>query len=80
MCGFAGFCCGGGLVSKSCLTLATPWTIARQAPLSVGFPRQEHWSELLFPSPPADLLKLMISKLYPKPVKPELLEVGPRQE
>ena len=27
-----------------------PWTIARQAPLSMGFPRQEHWSELLFPS------------------------------
>ena len=27
---------GGGLVAKSCPTLATPWTIARQAPLSVG--------------------------------------------
>ena len=27
----------GGLVAKSCLTLATPWTIARQAPLSMGF-------------------------------------------
>ena len=23
---------------------ATPWTIAHQAPLSMGFPRQEHWS------------------------------------
>ena len=31
---------GGGLVIKSCLTLATPWTVARQAPLSMGFPRQ----------------------------------------
>ena len=30
---------------------ATPWTVARQAPLSVGFFRQEHWSELPFPSP-----------------------------
>ena len=28
----------------------TPWTIAHQAPLSVGFPRQEYWSGLLFPS------------------------------
>ena len=30
---------------------ATPWTIARQAPLSVGFPRQEYWNGLPFPSP-----------------------------
>jgi len=29
----------------------TPWTVARQAPLSMGFPRQEYWSGLLFPSP-----------------------------
>ena len=29
----------------------TPWTIARQAPLSVGFPRQENWSGLPFASP-----------------------------
>ena len=28
-----------------------PWTIARQAPLSVGFSRQECWSGLSFPSP-----------------------------
>ena len=42
---------GGGLVSKSCLTLATPWTIACQAPLSVGVSRQEYWSGLPFPSP-----------------------------
>ena len=40
----------GGLVSP-CLTLATPWTVAHQAPLSVGFSRQEHWSGLPFPSP-----------------------------
>ena len=44
---------GGGLVAKSCLTLATPWTVARQAPLSVGFPRQEYWIGLPFPSPKA---------------------------
>ena len=30
---------------------ATPWTIACQAALSMGFPRQEYWSELPFPSP-----------------------------
>ena len=28
----------------------TPWTVARQAPLSTGFPRQEYWSGLPFPS------------------------------
>ena len=42
---------GGGLVAKSCLTLATPWTVAHQAPLSMGFSRQEYWSGLPFPSP-----------------------------
>ena len=30
---------------------ATPWTVARQAPLSTGFSRREHWSGLSFPSP-----------------------------
>ena len=30
---------------------ATPWTIARQPPLSVGFPREEYWSGLPFPTP-----------------------------
>ena len=29
---------------------ATPWTVAHQAPLSMGFPRQEHWSRLPLPS------------------------------
>ena len=29
----------------------TPWTVACQAPLSIGFPRQEYWSGLPFPSP-----------------------------
>ena len=39
------------LVAKSCLTLATPWTVACQAPLSMEFSRQEYWSGLPFPSP-----------------------------
>ena len=29
----------------------TPWTVACQVPLSMGFPRQEYWSGLPFPSP-----------------------------
>ena len=40
-----------GLAAKSCLTLVTPKTIARQAPLSMGFPRQEFWSGLPCPQP-----------------------------
>ena len=32
----------------------TLWTIAHKAPLSMGFSRQEYWSELPFP-PPGDL-------------------------
>ena len=53
--------CGGGgaveipllvlLVAKSCPTFATPWTVALQAPLSIGFPREEYWSGLPFLSP-----------------------------
>ena len=45
---------GGGrlvAVAKSCLTLVSPWTVANQVPLSIGFSRQEYWSELPFPSP-----------------------------
>ena len=46
-----------------------PWTIARQAPLSMGFPRQEYWSGLPFPSP-GDL---------PEPgIKPEALALSGR--
>ena len=30
---------------------ATPWTVAHQAPRSVGFSRQEYWNGLPFPSP-----------------------------
>ena len=40
-----------GLVSNSYPTFETPWTIACQAPLCVGFSRQEYWSGLPFPSP-----------------------------
>ena len=47
----AGHMDGGGLVAKSCPTLATPKTVACQAPLSTGFSRQEYWSGLPLPSP-----------------------------
>ena len=38
-------------VAHSCLTHCNPWTVAHQAPPSVGFSRQEYWSGLPFPSP-----------------------------
>ena len=39
------------LVAKSYLTLVIVWTVARQVPMSLGFPRQEYWSGLPLPSP-----------------------------
>ena len=39
------------LVAKSCLTLKTPWAVAHQLPLSMGYPGQEYWNGLPFPSP-----------------------------
>ena len=51
--------------SLSCIRLfATPWTIAHQAPLSMGFPRQEYWSGLSFPSP-GDFLNSEIEPAFP---------------
>ena len=41
----------GGLVAKLCPTLAIPWTVACQAPLSMGFSRQRYCRGLSFPSP-----------------------------
>ena len=32
-------------------SFATPWTVAHQAPLSMGFPRQEYWNRLPFLPP-----------------------------
>ena len=43
-------------------TLRTPWTVAHQAPLSMGFSRQEYWSALPFPLP-RDLLDLGIEPM-----------------
>ena len=41
---------GGGEVAQSCPTLAAAWTVTCQAPLSMGFSRQQYWSRLPFPS------------------------------
>ena len=43
---------------------ATSWTVARQAPLSMGFSKQEYWSGLPFPSP-GDLPDLGIEPASP---------------
>ena len=47
------------------LHFCNPWTVAHQAPLSMGFPRQEHWSGLSF-APPGNLDPRI------KPVSPAL--------
>ena len=39
--------CGRSVMSDS----VTPWTVAYEAPPSMGFSRQEYWSGLPFPSP-----------------------------
>ena len=43
------YCCCS--VTKLWPTVLPPWTVGRQAPLSMGFPRQEYWSGLPFPAP-----------------------------
>ena len=43
---------------------AAPWTVASQAPLSMGFFRQEYWNRLSFP-PPRDLSDPGIEPLFP---------------
>ena len=42
--------CMFSLFSHVCL-FVNPWTVAPQAPQSMGFSRQEYWSEFLVPSP-----------------------------
>ena len=54
-------CC---LFPKLCPTLWDPWTVACQAPLSLGFSRQEYWSGLPVPSP-GDLSDLGIELASP---------------
>ena len=42
----------------------TPWTVAQEAPLSMGFSRQEYWDGLSFP-PPGDLLDTGVELVSP---------------
>ena len=59
---------GGGCLVLSCVQLfATLWAVARQAPLSRGFPRQEYRSGLPLPTP-GDLLGMAVAS----PVSPAL--------
>ena len=60
------------LVTRLYLTLATPWTVAHQPPLSMGFPRQEYWSGMLF-LPPGDLSD---PRIKPTPPMCLTLQVG----
>ena len=54
--------------AQSCPTLCNPMVYSQQAPLSIGFPRQEYWSGLPFPSPkclfPEDTLKITFLFLH----------------
>ena len=72
--------------------LATLWTVTRQAPLSMGFSRQEYWSGLSFPppgdfsdpgtepiSPVAPALHVDLTSLAPHERLPEILVV-PREK
>ena len=43
----------------------TPWTVAYQAPLSMGFSRQEYWSELPFPPPVDQVLSELFTMTHP---------------
>ena len=55
---------GGGLIAKTCPPLCDPMDCSPPAPLSMGFPRQDSWSGLPFPSP-GDLLDPGIKPLFP---------------
>ena len=52
------------LVTSVVFDSATPWTVACQAPLSMGLSQQEYWSGLSFPSP-GDLPNLGIEPASP---------------
>ena len=69
---------GGGLVAKCTQLFVTSWTVAYQAPLPVGFSRQEYWSELPFPSP-GDLPNPGIKPRFPVLQADSLLTEPPRK-
>ena len=71
-----GACMRACVLSRVRLFVA-PWTVACQAPLSMGFPRQEYWSGLPFP-PPGELPgeSMYLKVLFLKPLL--FLELGDR--
>ena len=69
------FSSSSSLVAKSCPTLATPWTVACQALLSLGFSRQEYWSGTLVFSISLLSLSLLLSGIIHMVVG-ELLDVS----
>ena len=58
-------------VTQSVRLIATPWTSAYQAPLSMGFSRQEYWSGVPLPSPKGktSLIKYSLFHIKLKHVK-----------
>ena len=61
-------------VAQSCLTLSDPMTAAYQAPPSMGFSRQEYWSGLPLPSPPALQADALPSEPPGKPTKVSIVK------
>ena len=64
------------MLTQSCLTLCDLWTVARQGPLSMGFPRQEYWSGLPFPTL-GDLSDAGIELASPAPTRQPASRGGP---
>ena len=64
------------LVAQLCPILMTLWTVAHQAPLSMGFSRQVYWSGLSFPSA-EDLLDPGIKHRFPELQADSLLSEPP---
>ena len=63
-------------VTQSCPTLATPWTTAYQAPLSIGFSRQEYWSGMPLPSLAFNLTYLwnfLLKLFWPKSIGSDII-------
>ena len=65
------------LVTKLCLTLATPWTVACQTPLSTEFSRQEYLNWLLIPTPGNQPVKLNCQYLNKFQDEPRLGKSSP---
>ena len=51
-------------VAQSCPTLSNPWTAAYQAPLSMGFSRQEYWSGVAIAFSSSSLTAFQINILF----------------